>query len=71
MCVMSNFLVSIRCTTYNQSSYINDALDGFVMQQTSFPFLALVVDDASTDGEQEVIVKHVDNGMWLVVSDPR
>ena len=49
------FLVAIRCTTYNQSAYIKDALDGFCMQQTCFPFLTFVVDDASTDGEQEVI----------------
>ena len=30
------------------------------MQQTSFPFVAVVVDDASTDGEQEVIKAYVD-----------
>lgn len=52
-----DFLVSVRCVTYNQSAYIKDALNGFVMQQTNFPFVVLVVDDASTDGEQEVIRK--------------
>lgn len=52
-----DFLVSVRCFTYNQSAYIKDALNGFVMQQTNFPFVVLVVDDASTDGEQEVIRK--------------
>lgn len=30
------------------------------MQQTNFPFVAVIVDDASTDGEQEVIRKYVD-----------
>ncbi|MBO5827949.1 MAG: hypothetical protein U0L67_02920 [Paludibacteraceae bacterium] len=54
---ISNPLVSVRCFTYNQSAYIKDALNGFVMQQTNFPFVVLVVDDASTDGEQEVIRK--------------
>lgn len=49
--------VSVLCFTYNQSAYIKDALNGFVMQQTNFPFVVLVVDDASTDGEQEVIRK--------------
>ncbi|MEE3484079.1 MAG: hypothetical protein VZQ98_07155 [Bacteroidales bacterium] len=49
------YKVLIKCCTYNQSKYITDALKGFVMQQTNFPFLAYVVDDASTDGEQEVI----------------
>lgn len=45
--------------TYNQSVYIIDALNGFTMQQTSFPFVAVVVDDASTDGEQDVIKSYV------------
>lgn len=49
------YKVSISCLTYNQSGFITDALKGFVMQQTSFPFVAVVIDDASTDGEQEVI----------------
>lgn len=30
-------------------------MDGFKMQQTSFPFVCVIVDDASTDGEQVVI----------------
>lgn len=41
--------------TYNQSKYITDALNGFAMQKTNFPFVCLVMDDASTDGEQDVI----------------
>ena len=45
----------VRCFTYNQSKYIEDALNGFAMQQTNFPFVCLVMDDCSTDGEQEVI----------------
>lgn len=52
--------VAICCFTYNQSAYITDALKGFVMQQTNFPFVAVVVDDASTDGEQEVIKAYVE-----------
>ena len=46
--------------TYNQTAYITDALNGFAMQQTSFPFVVVVIDDASTDGEQEVIKAYVD-----------
>ena len=49
------YKVLVRCTTYNQSEYIEDALNGFVMQHTNFPFVCFVMDDASTDGEQEVI----------------
>lgn len=41
--------------TFNHAPYIEDALNGFCMQQSTFPYVALIVDDASTDGEQEVI----------------
>ena len=48
-------MVCARCFTYNQAQYILDTLNGFVMQQTLFPFVCTIVDDASTDGEQEII----------------
>ena len=53
------YLVGIWCPTFNQSIYILDTLNSFVIQETNFPFIAMVVDDASTDGEQEVIRKFV------------
>jgi len=40
-------LVSICCITFNQAEYIRECLQGFVMQQTNFPFEILVFDDAS------------------------
>lgn len=51
-------LVFVRCMTFNQSQYIKDALDGFVMQETNFPYICCIIDDASTDGEQEIINKY-------------
>ena len=54
------FKVCCRCFTFNQAKYITDAMNGFTMQQTSFPFVCCIVDDASTDGEQEVIRKYVE-----------
>lgn len=50
-----DYKVLVRCFTYNQSKYIEDALNGFAMQKTDFPFVCLIMDDCSTDGEQEVI----------------
>lgn len=50
-----NYKVQARSLTYNQAKYIEDALNGFAIQQTNFPFVCLVIDDCSTDGEQEVI----------------
>ena len=34
-------------------------MDGFCMQQTNFPFVCMIMDDASTDGEQEVIKQYL------------
>lgn len=50
-----DYKVLVDCKTYNQSKYIEDALNGFSIQQTDFPFVCLVMDDCSTDGEQDVI----------------
>ena len=48
-------LVSISCITYNHEPYIVQALNGFLMQKTSFPFEVLVHDDASTDRTADII----------------
>ena len=48
-------LVSICCITYNHEHYIKDALDGFVMQKTDFPFEIVISDDCSKDGTRKVI----------------
>ncbi len=53
-------LVAIRCITYNHEAYIRDALEGFVMQQTNFPFVAIVHDDASTDNTAEIIREYAE-----------
>jgi len=50
-------VVSICCLTYNHKDYIEQAIDGFLMQETDFPFEILIHDDASTDGTKEII-KH-------------
>ena len=55
------FKVCCRCFTFNQAKYITDAMNGFTMQPTSFPFICTIVDDASTDGEQEVIRIYVED----------
>lgn len=55
-----DYKVLVRCMTYNQSKYIEEALNGFVIQQTSFPFVCLVMDDCSTDGEQQIIKSWMD-----------
>jgi glycosyltransferase involved in cell wall biosynthesis len=52
---ISKPLVSICCITYNHEPYIEDALEGFLIQETDFPFEILIHDDASTDRTAEII----------------
>lgn len=55
VCEQKRPLLVISCATFNQNAYLRDALEGFVMQQTDFPFVAIVHDDASTDGSTSII----------------
>ena len=52
---ISKPLVSLRCITYNHAPYIEDAIKGFLIQETEFPIEVLIHDDASTDGTREII----------------
>lgn len=51
-------MVSINCTTYNQESYIADAVESFLMQKTNFKYEILIHDDASTDNTRSIIKKY-------------
>lgn len=48
-------LVAIHCLVYNHEPYLRDCFEGFVMQKTNFQFVAIVHDDASTDGSAAII----------------
>lgn len=52
--------VCISSIAYNQEAFIAQTLEGFVMQQTDFPFVAVVHDDASTDGTADIIRKYAE-----------
>lgn len=58
--VFSPPIVSICCVTYNHAEYIEDALCGFLAQETSFPFEIVVRDDASTDGTTDIIHRYLE-----------
>ena len=53
-------LVSIACITYNHVKFISQALDGFIMQKTSFPFEIIIHDDCSTDGTKDIIKSYTE-----------
>ncbi|UPT76813.1 glycosyltransferase [Sulfurovum sp. XGS-02] len=52
-------LMTVACITYNHESYISDALDGILMQETDFPFEVIVHDDCSIDKTVEILEKYV------------
>lgn len=58
---IGNPLVAIICLVYNQDKFLHNCLEGFLMQQTNFPFIVIVHDDASTDGSTNIIRKYEAN----------
>ena len=44
-------------------------MNGFCMQKTDFPYLCIVMDDCSTDGEQEVIKNYVAKHFNLITDE--
>ena len=59
------YKVAVRCSTYNHARFIEDALHGFSIQRTDFPVVYLIVDDASTDGEQDILRTWAKNNLQL------
>lgn len=59
------YLVYVKCMTFNHAQYIVDAMDGFCIQNTNFPYVCVVMDDASTDGEQDEIRNYLQDNFDL------
>lgn len=53
--MMKEYTVCALCLVYNEEDYICATLKGFVTQKTNFPFIAVVIDDASTDHTADII----------------
>lgn len=54
------YKVYVKSITYNQSQYIEDCLKGVAMQYTHFPIVHHIIDDCSTDGEQQTILSYIE-----------
>lgn len=59
-------IVRIVCRTFNHAQYIKDTMDGFCIQKTNFPFVAIIIDDASTDGEPDIISHYLEEHFDMV-----
>jgi len=53
-------VVSIICPTYQHVGFIEDAIRGFLGQETIFPFEVIIRDDASSDGTDEIVADYRD-----------
>jgi glycosyltransferase involved in cell wall biosynthesis len=59
-------IVSVCMVTYNHSQWIGQAIEGVLMQRTTFPFELVVSDDCSTDTTSEIIRKIASDNPSLV-----
>ena len=53
-----NPLVTVAAICYNHADNLERALDSVLCQRTNFPFRVVVLDDASTDGSQDIIRRY-------------
>jgi glycosyltransferase involved in cell wall biosynthesis len=50
--------VTVVITTYNHERFINDALEGVLMQQTDFDFDVVLIEDCSTDRTRDIVSEY-------------
>ncbi|RSK40517.1 glycosyltransferase family 2 protein [Mangrovimonas spongiae] len=51
-------LVSVSVVTYNHKDYIEQCLNGILMQETTFPFEIILGEDESHDGTREICIDY-------------
>ena len=61
-------LVTVLCITYNHENYISNAIEGFLMQNTTFPVEVMIHDDASTDRTTEIIREYESRYPQLIIA---
>ncbi|RPF81054.1 MAG: glycosyltransferase [Rhodothermaceae bacterium TMED105] len=60
-------LVSVCCVTYNHVNFISDMINGILNQETIFPVEIIVYDDASDDGNRQIIEKYAEQNKDLII----
>ncbi|GAB3693552.1 glycosyltransferase [Spirosoma flavus] len=51
----NNYTVSVNLITYNHEKFIREAIEGALMQKTTFSFEIVVCDDYSTDSTRDIL----------------
>jgi len=51
-------MVSVRMTTYNHEPYIARAIEGVLMQKTSFPIELIIGEDCSVDHTRDIVLEY-------------
>lgn len=65
---MNNPLVSVCMITFNHGSFIKEAIQGVIMQQTDFDVELIISNDASTDKTHENILKTINKNNNLKIN---
>lgn len=60
-------LVSVSCITFNHEKYIRQAIEGFLMQETTFPVQIVIHDDASTDATASIARSYEEKYPHLII----
>ncbi|MDE4453833.1 glycosyltransferase [Psychrobacter sp. DAB_AL62B] len=63
----NEIMVSIHCMAFNHEEFIEDAINGFLIQDTNFAFEVLINDDASTDNTAEIIKTYVEKYPNIII----
>jgi len=52
--------LSVIIITYNHAKYIAQAIEGILKQKTEYPIEIIIMEDCSTDGTQDIILKYTE-----------
>lgn len=51
-------MVTVRTSTYQHGPYIQDCIEGVLMQKTNFPIEFIIGEDFSTDGTRDIVFEY-------------
>lgn len=62
-------IVSVCMITYNHELYIREAIEGVLMQKTSFPIELIISEDCSTDNTRKIVSEYAEKYPEIIVAD--